>query len=68
MANAYKCDMCGRFYAYNTDQLAFPPMHVRRISENSEVSIFYDLCNDCADKIENLISMRKVKVGLFDEN
>jgi len=65
MANAFKCDVCGNYFE------GLVPMRIsrydRKIAENEddfsiECLSDYDLCDFCADRIETVISMRKVKV------
>lgn len=65
MASAFKCDVCGNYFE------GYAPMRISRYDRKNKESeddfaikclSDYDLCDFCADRIETVISMRKVKV------
>lgn len=64
MALAFKCDICGKMFELGEEEAFEPPMIVRRrISNRSEHGTHrnLDVCDFCADKIENTIMEERAK-------
>lgn len=68
MARAYKCDSCGKFYTEN--KLVIPSFnenvvinYIKIGSISHSKSIDYDLCDECLEKILNILHVKAVDLG-----
>lgn len=62
MANAYKCDACGKFYLENETKIKFVEErkpttcnHIHLISESGPLYKSFDLCDECLTKILDML-------------
>ena len=66
MANAKKCDRCGKYYDENTRFKSNNCRYAQRVSSVTEITVGgyhyknYDLCDDCIADFRAFISGRKL--------
>lgn len=53
MADAKKCDRCGKFYITNEQEFKGCSLKGRR---SNSPSIFFDLCDECAGRLWNFLN------------
>lgn len=53
MAEAKKCDRCGKFYVYNKHE--FKGCNIRHRTDTTQ-SIYFDLCDECIVKLWNFLT------------
>lgn len=68
MANAYKCDACGKFYLENKTKINFlderkPTTcnHIHLISGSGPLHKSFDLCDECLAKILDMLCFEPAK-------
>ena len=67
MASAYKCDACGKFYiksgliipAYDEHKIF---NHIEVLTKHGPESIKFDLCDECLEKILNMLHVKTVNL------
>ena len=72
MANAKKCDVCGKFYKpYNEKQNDKKVNGFMFLNINTQMKYWshnaYDCCPDCMDRIKNFIDTLKPGIEKGDE-
>lgn len=53
MADAKKCDRCGKYYITNEQEFKGCSLKGRR---SNSPSIFFDLCDECAGRLWNFLN------------
>lgn len=68
MAKAYQCDACGKFYMKNETKIKFvdhrkPSIcnHVCLISGDGPLDKRFDLCDECLEKVLNMLHVESAK-------
>lgn len=68
MANAYKCDACGKFYLENETKIKFLDYrkpttcnHISVISRDGPLDKRFDLCDECLAKILDMLHVESSK-------